>query len=229
MKEKGFAPLIIMLGILIILGIACGAYYLGTIRNKPKIQNPIVTSQATPTARSAQTTPVPLSDETANWPSHTNSYLHYAIKYPTGWQIKTCTYGQDKNGATISADNFAPVGGRLGMCSTPPPAVHSVPGIVYIQFAQNGPSNFDSIVGTWRTNGPNLDKNFQIQNAQVAGRRAVRMVKHVEPETATWYYIDLGNNLPQNNTLQVEYDRQSGEQDYTPLFDEMLSTLTIQN
>jgi len=44
-NQKGFAPLIIILGIVTILGIAGGTYYLGTIKNKPVSQNLKTTSQ----------------------------------------------------------------------------------------------------------------------------------------------------------------------------------------
>lgn len=47
LKEKGFAPLIITLGIVVILGIVGGIYYLGKVNSKPQIQNPAVTSKST--------------------------------------------------------------------------------------------------------------------------------------------------------------------------------------
>lgn len=48
MNKKGFAPLIIILGAVIILGITVGIYYLGTFKNvKPQVQNPVVTSNPT--------------------------------------------------------------------------------------------------------------------------------------------------------------------------------------
>lgn len=37
MKEKGFAPIIIILGVLAVIGIASGAYYLGTLKNQPQL------------------------------------------------------------------------------------------------------------------------------------------------------------------------------------------------
>src|SRR5258708_24167669 len=44
-NQNGFTPLIIILGILIILGIAGGIYYFGTLKNKSLSLNPVVTSQ----------------------------------------------------------------------------------------------------------------------------------------------------------------------------------------
>lgn len=46
MNQKGFAPILIALGILLIVGIAGGAYYFGTLKNtKPQSQNSVVVSQ----------------------------------------------------------------------------------------------------------------------------------------------------------------------------------------
>ena len=44
-KQKGFAPLIIILGIFAILGIAGGTFYLGVFKNQPLSQNPSASSQ----------------------------------------------------------------------------------------------------------------------------------------------------------------------------------------
>ncbi len=48
MRQQGFAPILILLGSLIILAIAVGAYYLGIVPNKLPSQNSAVTSQNKP-------------------------------------------------------------------------------------------------------------------------------------------------------------------------------------
>lgn len=57
MNQKGFAPILIALGIMLILIVAGGAYYFGTIKNKPQsqTQNPVVTSK---TVQSSPTSPL---------------------------------------------------------------------------------------------------------------------------------------------------------------------------
>ncbi len=50
-KQKGFTPIIILVGILILAGVVGGAYYFGKFNiTKPQSQNPIVTSQTISTA-----------------------------------------------------------------------------------------------------------------------------------------------------------------------------------
>ncbi len=57
LKQKGIAPLVIILGVLVILGIAGGAYYLSKTQiPKPQPQNPMVTSQTPQPTASSQIT-----------------------------------------------------------------------------------------------------------------------------------------------------------------------------
>lgn len=57
MNQKGFTPILIALGIVLILIVAGGAYYFGTIKNKPQsqIQNQVVTSA---TVQPSSTSPI---------------------------------------------------------------------------------------------------------------------------------------------------------------------------
>lgn len=68
MDQKGSSPLFTILGIILVIGIAGGAYYFGKTQiPKPQPYNPVVVSQ-TP-----QPTPIPYaSDETANWKTYTS-------------------------------------------------------------------------------------------------------------------------------------------------------------
>ncbi|MBI2020732.1 hypothetical protein HYS94_04985 [Candidatus Daviesbacteria bacterium] len=73
--QKGFAPLLIIVGILVVGLIAGGAYYLGSV-GAPKPQTPVVNQ-----------TPQPTADETANWKTYTNENLEFTIKYPSDWTV----------------------------------------------------------------------------------------------------------------------------------------------
>lgn len=68
-KEKGFAPLSIILGILVILVIAGGAYYFGT---KP--------------AHSPASSP-PSTNVVSDWQTYTNLKYKFSIQYPADWVL----------------------------------------------------------------------------------------------------------------------------------------------
>lgn len=84
--QKGFAPILILVGILVIGGLVGGAYYLGTLKKIPQVQNPTINSQVTPSSN--------LVDETASWkeyipnPDSENPMLPKGVtfKYPSDWQ-----------------------------------------------------------------------------------------------------------------------------------------------
>lgn len=77
--QKGFAPILILVGILIIMVVAGGAFYFGRQTTpKPQTQNPVVTSTPQPS---------PSPDETSNWKTYTNTKNGYSFKYPSDWSI----------------------------------------------------------------------------------------------------------------------------------------------
>lgn len=58
--QKGFAPIIILVGIVVLAGVAGGAYYFGKSQApKPQLPNPVVTSQASQVTPSMQSTVFP--------------------------------------------------------------------------------------------------------------------------------------------------------------------------
>lgn len=94
--QKGFAPILILVGILVIAAIG-GAFYLGKQTSKPsQPQNQVVTSQATPSStqdtsrepNGSAASPVPNgTGETVNWKTYTNTKAGYSIKYPPEWYV----------------------------------------------------------------------------------------------------------------------------------------------
>lgn len=107
--SKGFAPLLILIGILLLVGVGAGAYFLGTQRSSKAIPSPqqkacteegkqcpdgSYVSRVGPNCEFAQCpspSPTPLlSDETANWQTYTSGKLTF--KYPDGWNAKDFDY-----------------------------------------------------------------------------------------------------------------------------------------
>lgn len=66
MKEKGFAPILVLVGVLILAVVGSGVYYLGIIKNKPFVQNLDVISQASPTS-TTQISPSPAAANSINY------------------------------------------------------------------------------------------------------------------------------------------------------------------
>lgn len=95
--QKGFAPILILVGILVVGLIAGGAYYLGKSQvSKPQTQNPVVFSQ-TPLS-----TPMPSSiqDETADWKPYTFDE-GFSVSFPSDWsqaERKNSFISSDKQG-----------------------------------------------------------------------------------------------------------------------------------
>lgn len=78
-----------------------GAYYIGTLKNKPQTQNPVVTSQTPQPTIIPQTTstpssiPSPTPDKTTDWKTYTHGLYGFSFKYP---QLATVTLtGQDQS------------------------------------------------------------------------------------------------------------------------------------
>lgn len=81
-KQKGFVPTLILLGIVLAVMIAGGAYYLGVHKSSTPVSSPtpVVNSQ-TP-----QAITVPSPAETANWKTYSGKF--YSFKYPSNWQTR---------------------------------------------------------------------------------------------------------------------------------------------
>ncbi len=93
MNQKGFSPLVIILGIILIIGIAGGAYYFGKSQTKkPEASsspNPMVVSQTPQPIITPSSSP----DETSSWKIYTNAKNGFSIKYPNNVRVGKENYG----------------------------------------------------------------------------------------------------------------------------------------
>lgn len=71
MKQKGFAGIYLLIGVLILVSLGGGYYFI-----KSKIPQP-----------QSQTSAVMKADETANWQTYTNPTYAYSVKYPPTWSL----------------------------------------------------------------------------------------------------------------------------------------------
>lgn len=97
MNQKGFSPLFIILGIILVIGIAGGAYYLGRQNIfKSQSQNPMVTTKPISTP-SVQPTPTNASlsaiIDTSNWKKFTSKTEGFTLLYPPEWIIEDSSSG----------------------------------------------------------------------------------------------------------------------------------------
>lgn len=90
MKQRGFVPILILLGVLVVAGLAGGAFYFG---RQTVSDLKIITSQTqtpSPTLPLQPPTPTPTPDETAVWKTYEGQYPtlgKYSIKYPSNFAI----------------------------------------------------------------------------------------------------------------------------------------------
>lgn len=77
MKQQGFGLVEILVGVLILVLVGGGAYYLGAQKNKTSEErlsehNPVI---------------VPSQDETSDWKIYTISEYGFSFKYPADWKL----------------------------------------------------------------------------------------------------------------------------------------------
>ena len=97
MKQKGFVPILILVGVLI-LAAAGGAYYLGT-KKASVSQIQVIPSQTPQAISSPSSTP----DETANWKTYNQD--KYQIKFPEGFVLNSKVY--DGIGGQVQQDEWS--------------------------------------------------------------------------------------------------------------------------
>lgn len=89
--QKGQTGILILAGIVLVIALVGGAYYLGksaTLKSSPA---PVVTSPASRDEQTPQPSPSssPSLDETANWKTYTSTKYGFTLKYPNDWEIKS--------------------------------------------------------------------------------------------------------------------------------------------
>ncbi len=85
--QRGQAGVLIIVGILVVVVIVGGAYFLGMSRNTSPVPQPapqIVKPQPTPASESTS------SAETANWKTYTNNIFKYSFQYPPTLAVSNC-------------------------------------------------------------------------------------------------------------------------------------------
>lgn len=98
-NQKGFTPIAVLIGALMIAVVGIGAYYLVfTKSNKPEQDSPTTTSENMPQATQSTSQPsANANDVTANWKTYNISECRIAFKHPTEWQ----NYLSNKERCTI--------------------------------------------------------------------------------------------------------------------------------
>ena len=76
-NQKGQFPILILIGILVLVGVASGAYYLGRVSKSAQ-----VVSQPQPTPQPTSVPQTSPNDETANWKTYTNTKHNFSINHP---------------------------------------------------------------------------------------------------------------------------------------------------
>lgn len=80
--KKGFAHLVLVLSLLVLLGLLGSAYYLG------KSKSPKTQSQAPAASVSSSSTPAPAEDQKATLKTYTSTKYGFAITYPASWIVE---------------------------------------------------------------------------------------------------------------------------------------------
>ncbi len=85
--RKGFVPILILIGVLIIVSVAGGVYYFSKKSSSPTATNLIVSQ--------AQALPVssPTPDTAANWKTFNSKTEGFTIRYPDNWTVQDTSSG----------------------------------------------------------------------------------------------------------------------------------------
>ena len=100
--QKGFAPAYFLIGILVILAVVGGVYYL----NKSSAKSVLPKSQVSVSPTAQPTTSATDSAETINWKIYTNKIMNYSISYPSGWKIEQIGADYGVNIAIVDANGI---------------------------------------------------------------------------------------------------------------------------
>lgn len=87
-KQRGFAPVFIVLALLVLGIIVGGAFYLGKQTNKPSTQSLSNINSITSTSPAITLT----SDVTNNWKTYTNKQFEFEFKYPSTYLVNDSNF-----------------------------------------------------------------------------------------------------------------------------------------
>lgn len=95
MNQKGFSLIFLLFGLISVVGIISGAYYLGTLKNKSQSQTTVISS---PTPQSSSSPPpstitTPITNVTANWKIFTSETEGFTLRYPPDWIAEDTSLG----------------------------------------------------------------------------------------------------------------------------------------
>lgn len=117
MNQKGFSLILIVFGLILVIGIAGGAYYLGASKNQQAVnraqtQNPIISSQVPQPSLTPSPIPTPSRNENV-WQNYSSGQNidGITINYPKGWKInfkKEYNLGPDYKAKYRIDFDFAP-------------------------------------------------------------------------------------------------------------------------
>lgn len=127
--QKGFAPILVLIGIIVIIAIAGGAYFLGKLPIKPAdkgskacTQEAKICPDGSSVGRSGpncefspcpSATPKPIdvslapagAGETANWKTYTDTENRFTLKYPLEWSVEENTNSNSWKSADYKVSN----------------------------------------------------------------------------------------------------------------------------
>jgi len=111
-KQKGFSLILILVGILILMGVAGGAYYFGrqtlSLRGVSETSDVAILPTLSPAPSITESTS---SADMANWKTYITSQYGFSIKYPDNWE--TYNYGSKPEDEPIEPSGerfFRPIG-----------------------------------------------------------------------------------------------------------------------
>ncbi len=87
MSQKGQVQVLILAGIVLLIAVAGGIFYLGRVTApKSQTQTPVVTSSPQP---SPTVSPTPSPNSTVNWKILNSEKCDFSLKYPDNWTSRT--------------------------------------------------------------------------------------------------------------------------------------------
>lgn len=195
---------LIILGVVIVLGLIGGAYYLGIQRNTGVISNEKPVMYLTKTATISKT-PTSTPDVTGNWNTFTsdqylnliaNDYANHdrkthtlTFQYPTSWKIEKASFnntGKWLQAQAISNLNFELHNPEADLSHSEAPANNSTIFYLIYGIVPKGTKDFDPQF--WGSNY--YPENFNLYNIAIQKMSINNIpVSKIEPDPSSFYYL----------------------------------------